>query len=114
MDDHRDDPKSPPPEGLSRRGFIATLGTGAVAAAATAAAVSAAAASPSTTDAAPETISVTLTINGERHRLLVEPRWSLLYVLRDRLGLTARRSGASAASAARARCSSTASRATPA
>jgi xanthine dehydrogenase YagT iron-sulfur-binding subunit len=31
---------------------------------------------------------VVLTINGRTHRMLVEPRWTLLYVIRDRLGLT--------------------------
>ena len=37
--------------------------------------------------------AVSLTINGRRHRLLVEPRWSLLYVIRDRLGLTGSKVG---------------------
>jgi xanthine dehydrogenase YagT iron-sulfur-binding subunit len=38
-------------------------------------------------------VRVTLTINGHAHRLLVEARWSLLYVLRERLGLTATKLG---------------------
>jgi xanthine dehydrogenase YagT iron-sulfur-binding subunit len=36
---------------------------------------------------------VTLAINGHRYQLLVEPRWSLLYVLRERLGLTGTKLG---------------------
>jgi hypothetical protein len=36
---------------------------------------------------------ITLIINGRRHKLLVEPRWSLLYVLRERLGLTGTKVG---------------------
>ena len=36
---------------------------------------------------------VRLLINGRRHRLLVEPRWSLLFVLRERLGLTGTKVG---------------------
>jgi xanthine dehydrogenase YagT iron-sulfur-binding subunit len=37
--------------------------------------------------------AVTLTINGRKHRVLVEPRWSLLFVLREKLGLTATKVG---------------------
>lgn len=92
MEEDRDDKQAPPPEGLSRRGFIATLGTGAVAAAATAAAVTAAAQSPKPAGA-PEMVHITLSINGHRQRLLVEPRWSLLFVVREQLGLTATKIG---------------------
>lgn len=38
-------------------------------------------------------IRLRLLINGRRHRLIVEPRWSLLYVLRERLGLTGTKVG---------------------
>jgi xanthine dehydrogenase YagT iron-sulfur-binding subunit len=38
-------------------------------------------------------IAVSLTVNGRHHRLLVEPRWSLLYVVRERLGLTGSKVG---------------------
>jgi xanthine dehydrogenase YagT iron-sulfur-binding subunit len=92
MEEDRDDTKPASPAGLSRRGFMATLGTGAVAAAATAAAVSAASAAP-TPETVPETITVTLSINGQRRRLPIEPRWSLLFVIRERLGLTATKVG---------------------
>jgi xanthine dehydrogenase YagT iron-sulfur-binding subunit len=38
-------------------------------------------------------VPVALRINGRVHRLLVEPRWSLLFVLRERLGLTGTKIG---------------------
>ena len=34
------------------------------------------------------TVQVSLTVNGERHELDVEPRLLLVHLLRDRLGLT--------------------------
>jgi len=40
-----------------------------------------------------ETVPVKLHINGVEHRLLVEPRWSLLFVLREKLGLTGAKMG---------------------
>ncbi len=40
-----------------------------------------------------ETAKITLSINGRRHRLLVESRWSLLFVLREKLGLTGTKVG---------------------
>jgi len=92
MTDDRDD-KDGPPTGVSRRGFIATLGSGAVAAAATAATVKAASAAPATPADAAEMTRVTLSINGRRQRLLVEPRWSLLFVIREQLGLTGTKVG---------------------
>jgi carbon-monoxide dehydrogenase small subunit len=36
----------------------------------------------------PRTVPITLTVNGIRHELSVEPRWLLLDVLRDMIGLT--------------------------
>lgn len=77
--------------GFTRRGFIATLGTGAVAAAAVTGGAEAEA-SPAAQPAA-EMTPVVLDINGRTHRLLVEPRWSLLYVLRERLGLMGTKMG---------------------
>jgi xanthine dehydrogenase YagT iron-sulfur-binding subunit len=40
-----------------------------------------------------EMVQVALTINGRMHRLLVEPRWTLLFVLRERLGITGTKAG---------------------
>jgi xanthine dehydrogenase YagT iron-sulfur-binding subunit len=81
--------------GVSRRGFMTSVGTGAIGAAALA---NLAAAAPAGTAPAPvvesgELCAVTLNVNGRRHRLLVEARWSLLHVLRDRLGLTGTKVG---------------------
>ena len=86
-----DDPSTNGP-GFTRRGFIATLGTGAVAAAAAGGAAASDAPSGDA-ESAPRMVAVALTINGRAHRLLVEPRWSLLYVLREQLGLTATKLG---------------------
>ncbi|RJX25020.1 MAG: (2Fe-2S)-binding protein [Desulfurivibrio sp.] len=43
--------------------------------------------------AAEKAVVITLTVNDRSHRLLVEPRWSLLYVLREQLGLTGAKVG---------------------
>lgn len=40
-----------------------------------------------------ELVKLSLRVNGRGHRVLVEPRWSLLFVLRDRLGLTGTKPG---------------------
>jgi len=40
-----------------------------------------------------EMAKIRLLVNGRRHRLLVEPRWSLLFVLREKLGLTGTKVG---------------------
>ncbi|HSB05351.1 MAG TPA: (2Fe-2S)-binding protein [Thermodesulfobacteriota bacterium] len=77
-------------KGLTRRGFLQLVGTGAAISAAT-----------RELDAKPaagviepaEMARIRLLINGRRHRLLVEPRWSLLYVLREKLGLTGTKVG---------------------
>jgi xanthine dehydrogenase YagT iron-sulfur-binding subunit len=91
MEDDRDDKDGVAAPGLSRRGFIATLGTGAVAAAAAATAAGAAQAEVAPGPA--EMVRVVLSLNGRRHDLMVEPRWSLLFVIRDQLGLTGTKLG---------------------
>lgn len=77
--------------GVSRRSFIQSAGAGAIAAVA----LGKAEASPPAQDVLrPEDMTaVSLTVNGRTHRLLVEPRWSLLYVIRDRLGLAGTKVG---------------------
>ncbi len=92
MSENPHDPATPP-TGFTRRGFIATVGTGAVAAAAAARAATDQAPAGADLGDPADLVRVTLTINGRAHRLLVEPRWSLLYVLRERLGLTATKLG---------------------
>lgn len=74
--------------GLSRRGFIQTAGVSAVAAVTLGNVVGAQAPPPTPSQQTEDMTAVWLTVNGRRHRVLVEPRWSLLYVLRERLGLT--------------------------
>jgi len=78
------------PGGVTRRGFIGTVGAGAVAAATGVAAKTAEAHAEITAD---DMAQVALNINGRVHRMLVEPRWTLLFILRDRLGLTATKVG---------------------
>jgi xanthine dehydrogenase YagT iron-sulfur-binding subunit len=76
--------------GLSRRAFLESVGVGTVGAAlAGTAPQPAAAAVVQEEGLAP----VTLRVNGRRHRMLVEPRWTLLDVLRERLGLTGTKLG---------------------
>lgn len=77
---------------VTRRGFLGTLGAGAVGVVATRGLAT------GTTKEAPvvdpqEMTKVNLRINGKMHRLLVEPRWSLLFVLREVIGLTAAKEG---------------------
>ncbi|MBE0591815.1 MAG: (2Fe-2S)-binding protein [Gemmatimonadales bacterium] len=78
--------------GVSRRGFLSSVGTGALSAAA---ASRAAAEAPPRTPVlqADELVKVALHVNSRRHEVLVEPRWSLAYVLRERLGLTGTKVG---------------------
>ena len=97
--DHHNDGTSPG-KGVSRRGFITSVGSGAIGVAAVAGLASAKPATAAPAEAAPpeavpvgEMTPVTLTVNGRVQKLLVEPRWSLLFVLRDRLGLTGSKVG---------------------
>ncbi len=77
-------------KGITRRGFLQLMGAGAVASTAT----RGLGAEPTTEVMEPaEMTKIKLLINGRRHRLLVEPRWSLLFVLRERLGLTGTKVG---------------------
>jgi len=79
-----------PDSGVTRRGFLGSVGAGA---AAVAAGVSSRAeAVPEITDPE-EMVPVALTINERTHQLLVEPRWTLLFVLRERLGITGTKAG---------------------
>lgn len=76
---------------MTRRGFLTSVGAGAVVAAT---AGHAAAQEPVEEVIKPEEMGkITLLVNGRRHRLLVEPRWSLLFVLREKLGLTGTKVG---------------------
>jgi xanthine dehydrogenase YagT iron-sulfur-binding subunit len=85
-----------PATGVSRRGFLGSVGTGAIGVAAVAKLGAEPQAPP---PAPPETVpagdvgTIALTVNGRRHKVLVEPRWSLLYVLREKLGLPGAKAG---------------------
>jgi xanthine dehydrogenase YagT iron-sulfur-binding subunit len=76
--------------GITRRGFLQLMGAGAAASAASPGLSAESAAG--VTDAI-EVTRLKLLINGRSHRLLVEPRWSLLFVLREKLGLTGTKVG---------------------
>ena len=93
--DHEDTPRpAPPAQGVSRRGFITTVGTGAIGVAAAAGLASAAPAeAQAETVKSGDTATIAVTVNGRRHKMLVEARWSLLHVLRAELGLTGTKVG---------------------
>lgn len=76
---------------VTRRGFLTSMGTGALGVAAATGAE--AQTPPSDLVEATDLTEVTLMVNGRQHQLLVEPRWSLAYVLRERLGLTGTKVG---------------------
>ena len=84
------DPNRTTGDGVTRRGFLGTVGAGAAAVATGVA--RRAEAIPEITDP-DEMMQVALSINGRLHRLLVEPRWTLLFVLRERLGITGTKAG---------------------
>jgi len=78
--------------GLTRRGFLTAMGTGAITLA-VADKLNATPAAEAEMIERGEMTKVVLQINGRKYRLLVEPRWSLLYVLREELGLTGTKVG---------------------
>lgn len=76
--------------GLTRRGFLQLMGAAAVASNA----ARGFSGEPSAKVIEPtEMTKVKLLINSRHHRLLIEPRWSLLFVLREKLGLTGTKVG---------------------
>lgn len=85
-------PGEEPGAGVSRRGFLGSVGAAAVGASAVAALAEPA---PPPAETAPplEPTKVVLTVNGRTHKVLVEPRETLVNVLRARLGLTGTKPG---------------------
>jgi xanthine dehydrogenase YagT iron-sulfur-binding subunit len=77
--------------GISRRSFFGAVGEGVVGSAV----VGSAAASPSEEAAVVEQglPTITLLVNERPHRLQVQPRWTLLYVLREKLGMAGTKQG---------------------
>jgi xanthine dehydrogenase YagT iron-sulfur-binding subunit len=88
--DHDDNPCRC--RGITRRQFLHGVGAGAVVVTA-ASHLGAREAKASEVLPAGELAKVSLSINGRRHVLLVEPRTTLLTVLREGLGLTAAKAG---------------------
>jgi xanthine dehydrogenase YagT iron-sulfur-binding subunit len=80
---------------ISRRGFLSGVGTGAVCIAASGRLFAATGyRRESAAVMEPDALSkITLHINGHEHELLVEPRWTLLFVLREKIGLTGTKEG---------------------
>lgn len=77
---------------ITRRKFFKTMGSGAAIAATSNALTDLGTAKAELIK--PETMfRVNLSVNGLRRSLVVEPRWSLLYVLREKLGLTGSKTG---------------------
>ncbi|MFP4477172.1 MAG: (2Fe-2S)-binding protein [Desulfatibacillaceae bacterium] len=83
--------------GVTRRGFIQVVGAGAVGASVAGAAMAASGRGKEATRTveASELARVRLVINGTEHSVLAEPRWTLLYVLREVIGYTATKEGCS-------------------
>jgi len=75
---------------ISRRGFLSSVGAGAVAAVSLGPAADAPA---QEIEATGQAVTINLRINGYTRRVLIEPRWSLLYVVREVLGLTGTKIG---------------------
>ena len=91
----KNDPEEKKPgfgPGLTRRKFLKTMGSGAAIAAASDALTASGTAQAEVIK--PETIiRVNFSVNGIRRSLVVESRWSLLYVLREMLGLSGTKVG---------------------
>ncbi len=76
--------------GISRRGFLTSVSVGAVAAASL---KDLPTASGQEITAVGKAVTVNLDINGSSRKVLVEPRWTLVYVLREVLGITGTKIG---------------------
>ncbi len=77
--------------GFTRRGFMASMAAGSAALV-----MSGKSAHAEKNEEMPDPESMTrisLMINGKQYKLLVEPRWNLLFVIREKLGLTATKIG---------------------
>ena len=92
MEKDDDKKKGKVQKGMTRRGFITTVGVGAVGVAASST-LFAKKAKAEEVRGAKQLNKLTLLVNGRRRRLLVEPRWSLLYVLREKLRVTSSKDG---------------------
>src|SRR5438270_7295524 len=78
---------------ITRRGFVKGAGVLTGAAALLGDAMEASAAAGQASKLGPGAVQIELTVNGERHRVVVEPRTTLASALRDDLGLTGTKIG---------------------
>jgi len=88
-----EDPEKKTPEsheGISRRGFLSSVSAGAVVAVTLKDAPDLPA---QEVEAGDNAVTIHLNVNGSTRKILVEPRWTLLYVLREVLGLTGSKIG---------------------
>jgi len=77
---------------FSRRGFFSSIAAGATEAALVGAAAGSAKGAGQE-EPQGDTVKVVLHVNGQPYTVLAEPRWTLLHVLRDRLGFTGTKQG---------------------
>jgi xanthine dehydrogenase YagT iron-sulfur-binding subunit len=81
-----------PDQGVTRRGFIKSMGAGAAAVAASSSLSAFTPAEARVVES--ETMhKITLKVNKNSYTLLAEPRWSLLFVLREKLGFAGTKIG---------------------
>jgi xanthine dehydrogenase YagT iron-sulfur-binding subunit len=90
MSEHPDKKIPDSPDSLSRRGFLSSVGAGAVVAVSL---KSAPEASAQEIDVIGTPLTISLLVNGSLRKIQVEPRWTLAYVLREVLGLTGTKIG---------------------
>jgi xanthine dehydrogenase YagT iron-sulfur-binding subunit len=76
--------------GISRRGFLSSVSAGAVVAASL---KDVPAVKAQEIETSGPSVTIDLLVNSSKRKLLVEPRWSLAYVLREVLGLTGTKVG---------------------
>jgi xanthine dehydrogenase YagT iron-sulfur-binding subunit len=93
MADYPEDNHGEGRRGITRRSFLTSMGVGALAVGASGELLSSPPELEQAVAKADETTRVNLLINGRQHTLLAEPRWTLLYVLREQIGLTGTKVG---------------------
>ena len=86
----RPDKNPPDAHGLSRRLFLSSVSAGAVVAVSLKSTPDAPA---QEIDAVGNAVNIKLLVNGSLRQIVVEPRWTLAYVLREVLGLTGTKIG---------------------
>lgn len=79
--------------GITRRGFLTSMGIGALAVGAAAELPAAPPEAEPAVAGADAMTRLTLLVNGRQCTLLAEPRWTLLHVLREQIGLTGTKTG---------------------